>query len=246
MLTLVNISKKYGRQTAVENINLTMENGLYGMLAPNGAGKTTIIKLLCRLYEPTQGKITLNGMDIQTIPITQYHELIGIVLQDYALFAYSIKENIIFDKSYNEIQLKKSIQQSGLSKKIDTLPNGIETSVYKILDDYGIEFSGGEGQKLALARALYKNPAFLILDEPTSALDPIAEYELFSSLSQISEGKTTFFISHRLSSTKFCDRIIVIDNGTICETGSHDELMKRQGIYADLFSTQAKYYRKEQ
>ena len=211
----------------------------------NGSGKTTLVKLLCRLYEPTEGYITLNGMDIRNIPITQYTEYLGIVLQDFMLFAYSVKENIVFDKSFDEKKLEQSIEKSGLKAKISSLNCGASTSISKILDENGIDFSGGEGQKLALARALYKDASFLILDEPTSALDPIAEYELFKNFSDIAEGKTTFFISHRLSSTRFCDRIFVLDDGMICESGDHDELLQKKGVYAELYESQAKYYRKE-
>ncbi len=229
----------------LHDISFSVRSGeKIGIVGLNGAGKTTLIKLLCRLYEPTSGKILINGVDIKTIPITQYIELLGIVLQDYSLFAYSVKENIIFDKEYDESTLQLVIGQSGLRDKIASLPKGIDTSVYKTLDDYGVEFSGGEGQKLALARALYKKPSFLILDEPTSALDPIAEYALFHRLSEIVKGRTTFFISHRLSSTKFCDRILVLESGTITEMGTHEELMKKCGTYAELFEAQAKYYRK--
>ncbi len=245
-ITFDNVSFSYPNteREILHDIRFSVHAGeKIGIVGLNGAGKTTLIKLLCRLYEPTAGKILINGVDIKTIPITQYTELLGIVLQDYSLFAYSVKENVIFDKKYDESTLQLVIEQSGLAEKIASLPNGIDTGVYKTLDDYGVEFSGGEGQKLALARALYKKPSFLILDEPTSALDPIAEYALFHRLSEIAKGRTTFFISHRLSSTKFCDRILVLANGTITEMGTHGELMEKGGTYAELFETQAKYYR---
>jgi ABC-type multidrug transport system fused ATPase/permease subunit len=165
------------------------------------------------------------------------------VLQDFLLFAYSVKENIILDSECDEDSLLSSLKKSELNEKIKSLENGIETSVYKTLDDDGVEFSGGEGQKLALARAIYKNADTLILDEPTSALDPIAEYEMFSKLNSISENKTTLFISHRLSSTKFCDKIIVLSDGEIIESGSHKELIDSNKLYAALFNAQAQYYK---
>lgn len=214
-----------------------------GIVGLNGSGKTTFVKLLTRLYDPTQGQITINGVDIKSIPHRQYSKHIGIVLQDFMLFAYSVRENVILDTEYDENKFNSSIKQSGLNNKIASLHKGIDTAVYKTLDESGVEFSGGEGQKLALARAIYKDTETLILDEPTSALDPIAEYELFSRLNEISENKATIFISHRLSSTKFCDKIIVLDNGEIIEFGSHNELMNQNGFYADLFNSQAKYYR---
>lgn len=227
----------------LDNISFMINHGeKIGIVGLNGSGKTTLIKLLCRLYDPTEGYIYLNGIDIKQIPHNKYTALIGIVLQDFCLFAYSIRENIVFNKNTDEEKLNKCIKKSGLTDKVSALPNGFETVIYKRLDDNGIEFSGGEGQKLALARAIYKNSGILVLDEPTSALDPIAEYELFSKLSDISQGKTALFISHRLSSTRFCDRIFVLSGGKIAESGSHEELMAKQGIYADLFSSQAKYY----
>jgi ABC-type multidrug transport system fused ATPase/permease subunit len=198
-----------------------------------------------RLYDPTEGRITINGVDIKSIPYRQYIKHIGIVLQDFMLFAYSVKENVVLDGKYDGLKFMSSIEKSGLKEKIDSLPNGIDTSVYKTLDDNGVEFSGGEGQKLALARAIYKDAETLILDEPTSALDPIAEYELFSKLNDISENKAALFISHRLSSTKFCDKIIVLSDGRIAECGSHNDLMKQNGFYAGLFNAQAQYYRAE-
>ena len=249
-----NVSFTYlgSEKPALKNINIKIKQGeKIGIVGLNGSGKTTLIKLLCRIYDPTEGRITLNGVDIKEIPHCEYIKRIGIVLQDYCLFAYSVRENIVFDKPFDEEKFRVSIEKSGLSSKLEALPEGADTSIFKELDNNGVEFSGGEGQKLALARAIYKNAGMLILDEPTSALDPIAEYELFSQLSEISKGKTTLFISHRLSSTKFCDRIFVLAelNGltdrSIVEIGSHDELLKNGGFYAELFHAQAKYYERE-
>ncbi len=227
----------------LDHISFTITQGeKLGIVGLNGSGKTTLIKLLCRLYDPTEGRITLNGIDIREIPHDEYTKLIGIVLQDFCLFAYSVSENVVFGGQTDEARLQDSIEKSGLAEKIAILQNGVHTSLYKTLDDNGVEFSGGEGQKLALARAIYKNAGIMILDEPTSALDPLAELALFSRLADIADGRTTLFISHRLSSTKFCDRILVLSEGKIAEIGSHDALMEKGGIYADLFHTQAKYY----
>jgi len=213
-----------------------------GIVGLNGSGKTTLIKLMLRLYTPTEGKITLGGIDISEIPYRQYAKHIGVVLQDFSLFSYSLKENIVFDGAYHSRRLIECIDKSGLSDKIKKLPKGIETSIYRDLDDNGVEFSGGEGQKLAMARAIYKDADMLILDEPSSALDVIAEYELFSRLNEISENKTTVFISHRLSSTLFCDHIVVLSDGMIIEQGDHSSLMQKNGFYANLYHSQAKYY----
>ena len=231
----------------LKDVNIEISpNKKVAIVGLNGSGKTTLIKLLLRLYKPTQGQITLNGIDINEIPYRQYISHIGIVLQDFSLFAYSLKENIVFDSEYRPDRFFESIEKSGLANKLQSLPNGIDTSIYRELDDKGIEFSGGEGQKLALARAIYKNADMLILDEPTSALDPIAEYQLFSRLNEISENKTTIFISHRLSSTYFCDNIIVLKDGSVGEQGNHDELMKQNGFYAELYRLQAKYYERNE
>lgn len=231
----------------LESVSFTVKQGeAIGIVGLNGSGKTTLIKLLCRLYDPTEGKITLNGIDIREIPHDEYTKHIGIVLQDFCLFAYSVRENVVFDGRTDESRLQNCIEKSGLSEKIASLRDGVETSVYKTLDDNGVGFSGGEGQKLALARAVYKDAGILILDEPTSALDPLAELALFSRLVDIADGRTTLFISHRLSSTRFCDRILVLSDGKIAETGSHDVLMQKDGVYADLFRTQAKYYASEE
>lgn len=245
-LRFENVSFRYPNADydTIKNITFTVKSGeKLAIVGLNGAGKTTLVKLLLRLYKPTEGKITLDGLDIWEIPYKRYTQIISVVLQDFALFAYSIKENILFDKSYDPDRLNDSIKKSGLESKISKLPKGIETSVYRELDDNGIEFSGGDGQKLATARALYKNAAIFVLDEPTAALDPLAEYELFSRLVEITRGNTTLFITHRLSSTTFCDRILVLDEGSIIEQGSHEELIaKVDGTYAKLFRSQMKYY----
>ena len=228
----------------LRNLSFTIKDGQkVGIVGLNGSGKTTLIKLLLRLYTPTEGRILLNDIDINTIPLEQYLKRVGAVIQDFCIFAYSIKENIVFNNEVSEDVINNAIMKSGFADKLAGLKEGINTILYKELDETGIELSGGEGQKLALARALCKDTGILILDEPTSTLDPIAEYEMFSSLHEISEGKTTIFISHRLSSTKFCDRIFVIQDGGIVEDGSHDALMKQDGIYADMFKSQAKFYR---
>lgn len=247
-LSFENVSFSYpnNERVVLKDISFTLKQGeRMGLVGLNGSGKTTLIKLMCRLYDPCEGRITLNGIDIRTIPYKEYTKYLGIVLQDFCLFAYSVRENIVFDRAENRNKLNDAIQKSGLADKIASMKNGVETFITKRFDNEGIDFSGGEGQKLALARVLYKNAGLLMLDEPTSALDPIAEYELFSRLDGLSEGKATLFISHRLSSTKFCDRILVLQDGSIIEEGTHSELMKKGGVYQKLFSTQSKYYERQ-
>ena len=197
---------------------------------------------MLRLYLPSEGRITVNGIDISAIPFYDYISHIGVVLQDYTLFAYSVKENVDFNNNLTTNSVISAVANSGLNDKIQSLSQGINTPVGRELDDNGVEFSGGEGQKLALARADYRNADILILDEPTSALDPVAEYELFSRLNEIAGNKTTIYITHRLSSTRFCDYIMVLSDGKVIEQGNHAELMVQNGEYARLFNAQAKYY----
>lgn len=208
----------------------------------NGAGKTTIVNLILRLYEPTAGTIRINGRDIRNLAAKDYYGQIGAVLQDFFVFAYSVKENLCFGRETEEAGLTEALEQAGLRERVAALPKGLETSLYRVLDPGGMELSGGEGQKLAMARALVKEIGLLILDEPTSSLDPLAEYELFSRMRRISGSHTAIVISHRLSSTKYSDRILVFADGRLVQSGSHQELMKAEGMYGELYRNQAKYY----
>lgn len=242
-----NVSFKYpgADRNTLSNICLDIQPGKKtALVGLNGAGKSTLIMLLLRLYQPTEGTIYINDVDISTIPFKQYIAQFSVVLQDFALFAYSLKENIVFNEEYDEEKIEKCLERSGLFERVGTLPEGMETSLFKELDTNGVELSGGEGQKVALARALYKNGSIVIMDEPTSAFDPLAEYDFFKRLEELSEGKTTLFVSHRLSSTVFCDDIVVLKDGCIVEEGTHDTLMANNSTYRELFDLQAKYYEK--
>ena len=228
----------------LKNINITLKAGeTLSLVGNNGAGKSTFVKLLCRFYEPTKGEILLNGVNINTISYSEYIELIGVVFQDFKLFSYSVEENIALCNAVENEKLEKSIEKSGLKEKIISLPKGIKTMMFKEFDPEGIEFSGGEGQKVAIARAIYKDSPVIILDEPTSALDPIAEYEVYKRFSDMSKGKCSIYISHRLSSTRFTDSIAVFSDGEIKEYGNHNQLiLVKNGIYKNMFEMQAQYY----
>ena len=209
----------------------------------NGAGKTTFIKLLCRLYDPTEGQILLDGVDIRDYDYRQYMQQFAPVFQDFKLFSFTIDENIAFTNP-DKGKVDEYIELVGLKDKVDELEKGTQTTIFKYFDEKGIEPSGGEQQKIAIARALYKDSPVVILDEPTSALDPLAEYEVYKQFHTLVGGKTAFYISHRLSSCKFCDSIAVFSEGKIAEYGSHEELIRiPSGIYAKMFEAQAKYYR---
>lgn len=241
-----NVSFRYpgSEKYALQNINFAIHSGeKLSVVGENGAGKTTFVKLLTRLYDPTEGEILLNGVDIKEIAYETYMSIFSAVFQDYKLFSFSLKENVALALPMNEERVREVLEYVGLGKKIQKLPKGIDTAVYKNFDETGFEPSGGEGQKIALARALYKNASIVILDEPTAALDPRAEYEIYQQFNDMVKGKTAVYISHRLSSTKFCDTIAVFKNGQIVEYGSHDELMKKGEIYKELFDMQAQFYR---
>jgi len=230
---------------AIDNINFTIKKGeRLAIVGVNGAGKTTLVKLLCGLYYPTSGNVLLNGKDAKEYNINDYYTQFSVVFQDINLMPIPIinylsgsYENADKDKAYNSLKL------AGLDKIVDGLPNGVNTTLVKGIYDDGIDLSGGEKQKLMLARALYKDAPVIVLDEPTAALDPIAENELYMKYADLTKGKTSVYISHRLSSTRFCDRIIFIQNGKIAEYGNHNELMEKNGLYANMFNIQSHYYK---
>lgn len=246
-IELQNVTFKYPKTDVVilKNISLKIESGeKLAIVGANGSGKTTLIKLICRLYTPDEGSIMLNGVNINNFNKEDYYKIFSVLFQDYKLFAFSIFENTCLTQKQNNLdKAQESLELAGLMKKIETLEKGINTNLFKIFDDEGIELSGGEKQKLALARALYKNGDVVILDEPTASLDPIAESKIYENFNEMTKNKTSIYISHRLSSTKFCDNIIFLKNGEIVEYGNHDELMNRKGEYAELFRVQSQYYK---
>lgn len=249
-ITLENASFRYTEdgEDILSNINLNLNVGEHlAVVGLNGAGKTTLVKLICGLIEPTNGRVLYDGVDIREYNRNQYYQLFGAVFQDYSILPVTIEE--IVAESVSDVAEKERVEeclrQAGLWDKITSLEHGIRSKYDKAFWDDGINFSGGETQKLLLARALYKQSPVVILDEPTAALDPIAENQLYEKYNDMMENKTTVFISHRLASTRFCNRILLIDGGRILEEGTHEQLLAKKGIYCNLFETQAKYYVKE-
>ena len=246
-IELRDVSFRYpgAEKDTLTHINLMIRPGeKLAIVGLNGAGKTTLVKLICGFLDPTDGKVLLNNTDIRTYNRRDYYRLFSAVFQDFSVLDVTIAENIAqTDENINTDMMKRCIGQAGLSEKIDSLPDGVNTHLGKVFED-GINLSGGELQRLMLARALYKNAPIIVLDEPTSALDPIAESEIYNKYSELTDGRMAIYISHRLASTRFCDRIILIAEGSIDEEGTHDELIARKGHYADLFEIQGRYYRK--
>lgn len=245
------VSFCYEGQTkyALENLNLTVASGKrLAVVGLNGAGKSTMIKLLCRLYEPTSGKILLNGVDIREFDKNEYYKIFAPVFQNVEVYAFPISENVSMRVPCETDckRAEKCLEEAGLGAKIKSLDKGVQTQLLKILYDDGIDMSGGEKQKLALARALYKDAPVVLLDEPTSALDAIAEYNLYKNFDHLIENKTAIYISHRLSSTRFCHSIAMFKDGKMIEYGTHDELMDKDGEYAELFRIQAQYYKEDE
>lgn len=246
----VNVYFKYpgSNEYALKNINLHFSTDQkLSFVGLNGAGKTTFVKLLLRLYNVSSGEILLNGINIQKYNFNEYIKIFSSVFQDYKLFAYSVQENIVLSNDeLDTTRLENALEESGVNNVVEKKENGIHSFVYKIFDASGFEPSGGEGQKIAIARALYKDAKFIILDEPTSALDPIAEYDLYKKLNNLVKNKGCLFISHRLSSTVFADKIFVFKNGEIIEQGTHKELMMlNDGLYKDMFEKQSSYYKED-
>lgn len=243
-----NVSFRYpGSDTYVlKNINTKLSIGKkQAFVGENGAGKTTFVKLLCRLYDPTEGEILLNGINIKKYDYDEYMGLFSFVFQDFKLFSFSLGQNIATDVTYDADRVIECMKKVSFYDRFLTLPEGLETYLYKDLSQEGVEISGGEEQKIALARALYKGTPFIVLDEPTAALDPIAEAQVYSDFSNMVDNKTAIYISHRLSSCQFCDEITVFDKGRIVQKGSHAKLVNEAGEkYCELWNAQAKYYQK--
>lgn len=230
----------------LEDLSFTIkEKEKVAIVGINGAGKSTIVSLILGLYKPTSGKIYINGIDSEDLDLKKRYAAFATVLQNVEPLAVSIAENVAgTDKNIDRQRVIESLDKAGLSYKLDQLSEGIDTQMTKNIKEDGTLFSGGENQKLAIARALYKKNSYaLIMDEPTAALDALAEEKIYSRLDKISEGKTLIFISHRLASTRFCDKIMLLDGGKITEYGTHEELLKRDGLYKQMYESQRKYYK---
>ena len=241
-----NVSFKYHGQEkyALRDVSLTFRAGQrLAIVGMNGSGKTTFIKLLCRLYDPSEGEILLNGIDIRTYNYHEYMSIFSVVFQDFKLLSFELGENIATNINYDGTKAERCLRDAGFGERLDRLPQGLLTALYKDFDENGVDISGGEAQKIALARALYRNAPFIILDEPTAALDPIAEFEVYSRMNEIVGDKTAVFISHRLSSCRFCNDIIVFHEGRLVQRGSHDALVADEsGMYYQLWNAHAQYY----
>ena len=246
-INLNDVSFRYREdlENTLEHISLTVKPGeKIAIVGYNGAGKTTLIKLLMRLYDPTSGSITYRGHDIREYSPREYRKRIGVVFQDYQMYGASLGENVVMTTMEPDYAdgVVRALDQAGFGKRLKSLSKGIDTQVTTEFDKYGVNFSGGESQKIAISRAFYEDADILIMDEPSSALDPIAEYELNKAMESAAQGKTVFYISHRLSTTRDADRIIMLENGRIVEEGTHDSLLALEGRYAQMWKVQAGRY----
>ena len=246
MIEITNVYKTYDTgNKALRNINISIEDGEFVFIVGrSGSGKSTLLKLLLKEVEPTSGKIVVNDMNLGKMPrryVPKYRRRLGVVFQDFRLFAFPVWKNITAGGERLEERIRKALRQADAEGLVQAMPQGLDTNLYKNLGD-GVEISGGEAQKLALARALYKDAPVVILDEPTAALDPEAEAEVYARFNRMVEGRTSIYISHRMSSCRFCEDIIVFDQGRIVERGSHEELCAAGGNYARMWEAQAKYY----
>ncbi len=231
-------------EDALKDVSLTFKIGeKLALVGENGSGKTTFIKLLTRLYDPREGEILLNGVDIRKYDYGEYLGIFSVVFQDFRLFPFPLGEVVAAGREYDEERVTESLRKANFGERLKDFPGGLRGYLYKTFDESGVEISGGEAQKIALARALYKNAPFILLDEPTAALDPESEYEVYSNFNAIAGDKTTVYISHRLASCRFCDKIAVFDGGRIAEVGDHRSLLEKGGKYEALWNAQAQYYR---
>ena len=245
--TFENVSFKYPRSEnyALRDVNITLKAGeRLAVVGLNGAGKSTFIKLLLRLYEPTEGRILLNGKDVRTYTRESYYHIFAPVFQDVNLFAFPFVQNVSMKPvaETDRVFAEKCIRDAELGEKLDSLPHGLDTELLKIIHDDGVDFSGGQRQKLALARSLFKQAPVVILDEPTAALDALAESRMYQDFDKLIGGKTSVYISHRLSSTRFCNNVAMFKDGRLIEYGTHDSLIQQGGEYAKMFEVQAQYY----
>lgn len=245
-----NVSFKYPKSDiyAIRNVSIKFHSkektAIVGM---NGSGKTTMIKLICRLYDPDEGYISINGIDIREYDYADYLNLFSVVFQDFKLFPLPVGENISTEIDYDDKKVWHVLKLSGIEERVKEFPYGLDTPIFKDFSEIGVELSGGEAQKIAIARALYKDAPLVILDEPTAALDPISEFEIYSRFNDMVKNKSAIYISHRLSSCRFCDRIVVFDNGMLIQQGTHLELLKNtKGKYRELWNAQAQYYSKKE
>ena len=231
-------------QYALRHFSITLKIGeKLAIVGMNGSGKTTMIKLLCRLYDPDEGEILLNGVDIKKFKHDEYSRLFAVVFQDYQLFSFSLGENVAVSEKYDIEKVKRCLEAAGFGERLSKLEKGVDTYLYKDYEDDGVEISGGEAQKIAIARAIYKDAPFVLLDEPTAALDPLSEYEIYTSFDKIIGSKTAIYISHRLASCRFCEKIAVFHKGSLVQTGTHEELLKdTEGKYYEMWNAQAQYY----
>ncbi len=241
-----NVSFKYpgGGDYVLKNVSLKLNSqSCTAIVGRNGSGKTTFIKLLCRLYDPTEGVITLNGRDIREYDYAQYMSVFSVVFQDFVLFDFMLAQNVACGTEYDGTLVTQCLEKSGFGERLKSLPHGIETYLHKGFSKEGVDVSGGEAQKIALARTLYRNAPFIVLDEPTAALDPVAESEMYEHFNSIVGGKTAVYISHRLSSCRFCEDILVFDDGRLVQRGGHEELLANEsGKYFELWTAQSQYY----
>ena len=243
MIKLEHVSKSYSAGIpALNDVSLNIEEGEFVFIVgDSGSGKSTLIKLLLKELEPTEGTITLNGIDIWKYNYEEYTRAFSVVFQDFAMFSLPVGENIAASSAVDEERAWEVLDQVELSGRVRAMKDGLKTQLYNN-NGAGVDVSGGEAQRLAIARALYKDAPFVILDEPTAALDPIAEAQIYENFNEMVRNTTAIYISHRMSSCKFCDRIVVLDAGNIAEMGTHDTLLAENGIYARLYQTQAQYY----